>query len=93
MLGPLRTLEPISAVANGLYECRRELQENQIDFWHRYFAKVCPLCGTDFCTPPVLGGAAIFDNSAPAVYKFQGPSGDRIFIECWRWIVKNDSTT
>ena len=23
---------------------------------------------TDFCTPPVLEGAALFDNSAPAVY-------------------------
>ena len=30
---------------------------------------------TDFCTPPVVGGAAAFDNSAPAVYKIQGPSG------------------
>ena len=28
---------------------------------------------TDFYTPPVLGGAALFDNSAPAVYKLQGP--------------------
>ena len=28
---------------------------------------------TDFYTPPVLGGAALFDNSAPAVYKTQGP--------------------
>ena len=28
---------------------------------------------TDFCTPEVLGGAALFDNSAPAVYKIQGP--------------------
>ena len=27
---------------------------------------------TDFYTPPVLGGAALFDNSAPAVYKIQG---------------------
>ena len=24
---------------------------------------------TDFYTPPMLGGAALFDNSAPAVYK------------------------
>ena len=24
---------------------------------------------TDFYTPPVLGSAALFDNSAPAVYK------------------------
>ena len=34
-------------------------------------------CGTDretdFYTPPVLGGAAFFDNTAPAVYKIQGP--------------------
>ena len=30
---------------------------------------------TDFYTPPVLGGAALFDNSAPAVYKIQGPWG------------------
>ena len=28
---------------------------------------------TDFYTPQVLGGAALFDNSAPAVYKIQGP--------------------
>ena len=28
---------------------------------------------TDFSTPPVLGGAALFDNPAPAVYKIQGP--------------------
>ena len=28
---------------------------------------------TDFYTPPVLGGAGRFDNSAPAVYKIQGP--------------------
>ena len=28
---------------------------------------------TDFYTPPVLGGVAFFDNSAPAVYKLQGP--------------------
>ena len=27
----------------------------------------------DFYTPQVLGGAALFDNSAPAVYKIQGP--------------------
>ena len=25
--------------------------------------------GADFYTPPVLGGVALFDNSAPAVYK------------------------
>ena len=30
---------------------------------------------TDFYTPPVLGGAALFENSAPAVYKVQGPLG------------------
>ena len=30
---------------------------------------------TDFYTPQVLGGAALYDNSAPAVYKIQGPSG------------------
>ena len=29
--------------------------------------------GTDFCAPPVLGGAALSDNSAPAAYKIQGP--------------------
>ena len=28
---------------------------------------------TDFYTPPVLGGCALLDNSAPAVYKIQGP--------------------
>ena len=28
---------------------------------------------TDFYTPPVLGGAALFDNSAPALYSIQGP--------------------
>ena len=30
---------------------------------------------TDFYIPQVLGGAALFDNSAPAVYKTQGPQG------------------
>ena len=30
---------------------------------------------TDLHTPPVLGGEALFDNSAPAVYKNQGPQG------------------
>ena len=30
---------------------------------------------TDFYTPPVLGGAALFDNSAPAVYKNPVPKG------------------
>ena len=28
---------------------------------------------TDFYAPQVLGGAALFDNSAPAMYKIQGP--------------------
>ena len=28
---------------------------------------------TDFYTPPVLRGAALFDNSAPAVYKYPVP--------------------
>ena len=28
---------------------------------------------TDFYTPPVLGGAALFDNSAPAMYKTSVP--------------------
>ena len=28
---------------------------------------------TDFYTPPGLEGAALFDSSAPAVYKIQGP--------------------
>ena len=28
---------------------------------------------TDFYTPPVLGGASLFEDSAPAVYKIQGP--------------------
>ena len=28
---------------------------------------------TDFYTPPVLGGAALFDNSVPAVYKNSVP--------------------
>ena len=38
-------------------------------------AKLCKSAGdkllweADFYTPPVLGGAARFDNSAPAVYK------------------------
>ena len=27
-----------------------------------------PLAETDFYTPPVLGGTATFDNSAPAMY-------------------------
>ena len=30
---------------------------------------------TDFYTPQVLGGAALFGNSAPAGYKIQGPEG------------------
>ena len=30
---------------------------------------------TDFKTPPVLGGAARSNNSAPAVYKIQAPLG------------------
>ena len=34
---------------------------------------VVELWETDFYTPPVLGDAANFDFSAPAVYKFQGP--------------------
>ena len=28
---------------------------------------------TDFYTPPVLGGAALLENSAPAVYKIPVP--------------------
>ena len=39
---------------------------------------------TDFYTPPVLGGVAFFDNSAPAVYKNSGSLGHRIFIHRWR---------
>ena len=31
--------------------------------------KTVHLWETDFHIPPVLGGAALFDNSAPAVYK------------------------
>ena len=38
---------------------------------------------TDFYTPPVLGGAALFDNSAAAVYKNSGSLGHRIFIHHW----------
>ena len=30
---------------------------------------------TDFYTPPVLGDAALSDNSRRAVYKIQGPQG------------------
>ena len=39
------------------------------------FPRFLPICSDlcDFHTPPVLGGAALFDNSAPAVYKTQGP--------------------
>ena len=29
--------------------------------------------GTDFYTPPVLAGGALFNSSAPALYKIQGP--------------------
>ena len=32
---------------------------------------------TDFYAPPVLGGAALFDYAAPAVYKNHVPSGPR----------------
>ena len=35
--------------------------------------KASKLWETDFYTPPVLGGAALFENSVPAVYKIQGP--------------------
>ena len=38
---------------------------------------------TDFDTPPVLGGAALLDTSAPAVYKIQGPYGTRSFLHRW----------
>ena len=30
-------------------------------------------CETDFYTPPVLEGAALLDNSAPAVYDYPVP--------------------
>ena len=51
---------------------------------HKLFLLVSACCSllyrekweTDFYTPPVLGGVAFFcDNSAPAVYKIQGPQG------------------
>ena len=35
----------------------------------RVFIQLVLRWETDFYTPPVLGGAALFDNSAPAVYK------------------------
>ena len=44
-----------------------------------HFSSPVPMCfqnklwETDFYTPQVLGGTAILDNSAPAVYKIQGP--------------------
>ena len=37
-----------------------------------------PFWETDFHTPPVLGAAALFDNSAPAVYKNPVPQGSWI---------------
>ena len=36
-------------------------------------ARATPCRETDFYTPPVLGGAALFDNSAAAVYKNHVP--------------------
>ena len=33
----------------------------------------CAIVGVDFYTPPVLGGAALFDDSGAAVFKIQGP--------------------
>ena len=41
---------------------RSKLSEDHDNMWE-----------TDFYTPPVLEGAALFDSSAPAVYKIQGP--------------------
>ena len=34
---------------------------------------------TDFCTPPVLGGVALFDNSAPVVYKNPVPKDPEFY--------------
>ena len=39
---------------------------------------------TDFYTPQMLGGAVLFDNSAPAVYENSGSLGHGIFIHRWR---------
>ena len=43
---------------------------------------------TDFYTPPVLGGAALFDNSAPAVYEILCPKDSEFYtppaLNCWR---------
>ena len=41
-----------------------------------------------FYVPPVLGGAALFGTSAPAVYRIQYKLGHRIFVQRWRWIKK-----
>ena len=39
-----------------------DFPENRVQAWE-----------ADFHAPPVLGGAALFDSSAPAVDKIQGP--------------------
>ena len=38
-------------------------------------ARICKDSETDFYKPPVLGGAGVFDNSAPTVYKNPVPQG------------------
>ena len=38
---------------------------------------------------PVLGGAALFNNSAPALYKNPVPWGNLNFLHRWCWIVES----
>ena len=58
--------------------------------WRTFVGTLFRFWETDFYTPPVLGGAALFDNSAPAVYKILGPSGTRFLYtagtELWKWV-------
>ena len=41
------------------------------ELWTNIFADT--MLFLSFLTPPVLGGAVLFDNSTPEVYKIQGP--------------------
>ena len=62
----VQTMDPhwvTPPVFRGLFD-RRLFKTPKPSFWE-----------TEFYTPPVLGGAAPVDNSAPAVYEIQGPEG------------------
>ena len=48
---------------------------------------------TDFYTPPVLGGAALSDNSEQRCMKFRLLAEHRIFKHRWRWNVIKGSTS